>query len=50
MFTRIGGDGSFSVVGGWIGTGVHFGSEEEDGGRISRPGWEGRWNKRVIDP
>lgn len=47
MLTRIGGAGSFSVPGGWIGTGVKV---EDEGGRISSPGWPGRWKRSVMDP
>ena len=51
MFTSIGGDGSDSVVGGKTGTGVHFCDVAGvEGGRISRPGCPGRWNRRVIEP
>lgn len=51
MLTRIGGDGSDSVVGGKTGTGVHVEDVEgEDGERISRPGWPGRWKRRVREP
>ena len=50
MLTRIGGEGSDSVPGGCTGTGVQFGVEEGDGGRISNPGCPGRWNKRVMEP
>lgn len=39
MFIRIGGEGSSSVVVGRMGTGVQV---VEEGGRISRPGWDGR--------
>ena len=43
MLMRIGGEGSWRVVGGWTGTGCHVGSVVvDDGGRISRPGWPGR--------
>lgn len=38
IFTRIGGEGSFSVGGGCIGTGVQVGEDDFEGGRISRPG------------
>ena len=51
MLTRIGGEGSVSVPGGKTGTGVHSGGAlDADGGRISRPGCPGRWNKRVMEP
>jgi len=52
MFTRMGGEGSDSVPGGKTGTGVQLSvlEEEREGGRISSPGWPGRWNSRVILP
>lgn len=54
MLTRIGGEGSDSVVGGKTGTGVHVcvcdDKEDGIGGRISRPGWPGLWKRRVREP
>lgn len=49
MLTRMGGEGSVSVDGGRTGTGVQFWIVDE-GGRISRPGWPGRWKRRVSEP
>ena len=40
------GKGSPSVPGGYIGTG----DQDESGARISRPGWEKRWKRRVREP
>lgn len=50
MLTRIGGEGSWVVGYGEMGTGVHWGGEvgEEEGGRISRPGWEGRSGEEGV--
>ena len=41
-----GGKESSSVPGGFVGTG----DQDEFGVRISRPGWETRWNRRVREP
>lgn len=45
------------MLGGETGTGVQGADEEKSregvrelGGMISRPGWPGRWNRRVMDP
>jgi len=46
ILTKIGGNGSHSVPGGQIGT-LDQDMREV---RISRPGWEGRWKRRVSDP
>ena len=58
MLTKMGGLGSDSVPGGKTGTGVHGAlllvflwlGIWEDGGMISRPGWPGRWKRRVMEP
>lgn len=59
MLTRIGGLGSDSVPGGKTGTGVQgalllvflgWPGIREEGGMISRPGWPGRWKRRVMEP
>lgn len=52
MFTKIGGDGSLVVPGGWICTGTNFGGEFDapEGGNISKPACPGRWKRSVNDP
>jgi len=57
MLTRMGGEGSDSVPAGKTGTGVQGAvlpksrlAVRADGGIISRPGWPGRWKRRVIEP
>ena len=46
MFTKIGGKESFSVPDGLTGTG----DQELAGERISSPGCEARWKRRVKEP